>query len=346
MFGKFMNNYYYGKAGKGDYNKENLPKNRWQLFWEMLRIRFGGLFQLNLIAAVFFIPLLYVAAKGFESLFSLAQLIVTVRQGGEGITPEMTAIAENAGIHAYAILVKISIWLIPCIFVTGPAQAALAYVTRNWARDEHAFVFSDFKDAFKENWKQSLVISGITSIVPLVMLMSWRFYGQMAQNSVFYVIPQVFALMVGFLWLLALPYAYPMIVTYKMTIGQIIKNCILLAIAKLPQNIGVRLVMLVPAIIAALVSLYTPYALFALMFLGGYYLLLGNALARFVYASYTNGVFDKYINAKIPGAQVNRGIITEEELEELEEEDFSDEAEEEHRSFPPDPPSEESGSII
>ena len=38
MFGRFMNNYYYGKSGKGDYRKEDLPTNRMQLFWEMLRV--------------------------------------------------------------------------------------------------------------------------------------------------------------------------------------------------------------------------------------------------------------------------------------------------------------------
>lgn len=39
MFARLMNSFYYGKSGKGDYRKEDLPKNRWQLFWEMLRIR-------------------------------------------------------------------------------------------------------------------------------------------------------------------------------------------------------------------------------------------------------------------------------------------------------------------
>ena len=39
MFGKFMNNYFYGKSGKGDYTKEDLPQTRTQLFWETLRTR-------------------------------------------------------------------------------------------------------------------------------------------------------------------------------------------------------------------------------------------------------------------------------------------------------------------
>ena len=50
MFSKLMNSYYYGKSGKGDYRREDLPKNRWQLFWEMLRIRFSGICRADLPA--------------------------------------------------------------------------------------------------------------------------------------------------------------------------------------------------------------------------------------------------------------------------------------------------------
>ena len=60
------------------------------------------------------------------------------------------------------------IGLIPCIAITGPSSAGAAYVMRNWARDQHAFLFSDFKDAFKSNWKQALGVSALTSVVPLV----------------------------------------------------------------------------------------------------------------------------------------------------------------------------------
>ena len=56
MFGKFMNNYYYGKSGKGDYNPEDLPRTRMQLFWEMLRTRLSALMRLNLIYVLPWIP--------------------------------------------------------------------------------------------------------------------------------------------------------------------------------------------------------------------------------------------------------------------------------------------------
>ena len=84
MFGKFMNNYYYGKAGKGDYRKEDLPRTRWQLFWEMLRVRFSGLVQLNLITALeinFDIEFSQREAFGFKTVGELRQSITEKLRG-------------------------------------------------------------------------------------------------------------------------------------------------------------------------------------------------------------------------------------------------------------------------
>ena len=44
----FFNNFYYGKAGKADFTPDQLPKNRVELFFSTLRVRFGGLFGLSL----------------------------------------------------------------------------------------------------------------------------------------------------------------------------------------------------------------------------------------------------------------------------------------------------------
>ena len=72
MFGKLMNNFYYGKSGKGDYRKEDLPKNRWQLFWEMLRIRFSALIRLNLMYVVVWLPAMAVLMIAAMYILTLA----------------------------------------------------------------------------------------------------------------------------------------------------------------------------------------------------------------------------------------------------------------------------------
>ena len=70
MFGKMMNRFYYGKSGKGDYTKEDLPTTRWQLFWEMLRVRFASLFKLNLLYMIAWIPAIIVIGRGVMLAYS------------------------------------------------------------------------------------------------------------------------------------------------------------------------------------------------------------------------------------------------------------------------------------
>ena len=324
MFGKLMNSYYYGKSGKGDYRKEDLPRTRWQLFWEMLRVRFSGLMRMNLLYMLAWLPAMVVLLLGVMGMLYgvLPQDEAVVDPTAvveEGVMPsaeeaEAAAIVELSPAELVRMMQSV-LWvtlllLIPCITITGPFTAGLCYVTRNWARDEHAFAWSDFIDAVKANWKPSLVISFITSLMPITMYLCWTYYGEMANSNAIMIVPQTITVMLGILWSLAVTYTYPMIISYKMRLRDVLRNSFLLAIGRLPMSVGVRLLHCVPVGIALLVALFlsTPWAMFGLM---GYYMLMGFGLSRFVTASYVNGVFDKYINSRIEGAPVNRGLNTE-----------------------------------
>ena len=334
MFGKFMNNYYYGKSGKGDYTPEDLPKTRWQLFFEMLRVRLSALCRLNLIYVLPWLPtmlvigmlIMYVltmgAAPAQEQTITNADGTTTTQMVAVEMTEEeqLALLQEQAALLPTMLNTALML-LIPCIFITGPWTAGVAYVTRNWARDEHAFIWSDMKDAMKENWKPALGLSAITSVVPFLAYLCWQFYGGMAAENWIMVIPQMFTLMVALIWTLAVTYAYPMLVTYKMSFGTVIKNSLLLAVGRLPLSVGVRLLHCVPMVLGVLLlflfnSVWVPLAVFA------YYLFIGFTLSRFVTASYTNAQFDKFINSRIEGAQVNRGLAEEDD------EDYEDEEEE------------------
>ena len=334
MFGKFMNNYYYGKSGKGDYTPEDLPKTRMQLFFEMLRVRLSALCRMNLVYMLPWIPTMIV----------IGMLVMYVLTMGAAPTEEQTVTNEDGTTTTQYVQVEMTeeeqlalmseqaemlpsmlnmtlALLIPCIFITGPWTAGVSYVTRNWARDEHAFIWSDMKDAMKENWKPALGLSAITGVVPFLAYLCWQFYGSMAADNWVMVIPQTFTLMVALVWSLAVTYAYPMLVTYKMSFGTVIKNSLLLAIGRLPMSVGVRLLHCLPLALGAVLtfligSLWVPMIVFA------YYLLIGFTLSRFVTASYTNAQFDKFINSRIEGAQVGRGLAEEDD------EDYEDEEEE------------------
>lgn len=328
MFDKLMNSYFYGKSGKGDYRKEDLPRTRWQLFWEMLRVRIAGLMRLNLVYMLIWLPAIIVLVFGAVSLTytvladdpAMADPAVVVEEGEmpsgqiDPVHIEAWDPAEVAGAVQSVILLTL-VLLVPCIAITGPFTAGLSYVTRNWARDEHAFAFSDFWDAVKANWKPSLVVSFITSLMPLVIYLCWTYYGQLANEHAFMVLPQTISVMVGLIWSLAVTYTYPMLVTYQMRLRDVLRNSFLLAVGRLPMSVGIRLLHCVPLLIAFLLAFLNVNLLWTIFGLAGYYIIAGFGLSRFVTASYTNGVFDKFINSRIEGAIVDRGLNTDPEEE-------------------------------
>ncbi len=330
MFSRLMNSYYYGKSGKGDYRKEDLPKNRWQLFWEMLRVRLSGICRLNLTVFAAWIPTMIVLVILINAVASASDIQRVEDENGNAysvfVYAEQVDDAGNVLVPASSApvegIVQMSLLLlIPCILITGPVQAGMAYVTRNWARDEHAFAWGDFKDAAKENWKQALGVSAITAILPFILFVCYRFYGQMMGKNPLFMVPQMLTLGLGLIWYLGLVFMYPLMVSYQLTFRQLIKNGLMLAVARLPMTVGVRLATLIPALIATAVTLFLGQWVYAMLGLGLYYIVIGFAFTRFVHASFTNGVFDRFINSRIEGAVVNRGLAKEED------EDFTEEDE-------------------
>ena len=332
MFGKMMNNYYYGKSGKGDFRKEDLPQTRRELFRDTLKTRLSGLCRINLLYMVVFLPAMILIMFYFTNLLSVTSNLMMIEQNDYAGYTEILKEAEqevtlseadfnamkNAGInygdYLDSLILRLLIWLFPCIAITGPFTAGLSYVTRNWARDEHAFIWTDFKDAVKANWKQSLVLSVITGAMPLIVYLGWTFYGRMAQQNMIMFVPQVLIVLVALIWAISITYMHPLAVTYELKMKDLLRNGLLLGIARLPMSVGIRLLHCVPALIgAALIYLWNP--MIGMMILFGWYALIGFGLSRFITASYTNAVFDRFINPRIEGAKVNQGLHTEEDEE-------------------------------
>ena len=324
MFGRMMNNYYYGKSGKGDFRKEDLPQNRRQLFLDTLKTRLSALCRINLMYMIIFLPAMLVMMFFFTNIISDASNLLMMQENDYASYVELMKESEqevqiteehynelknsvNAGDLMNNSLFRMLVWLIPCLAITGPFTAGLSYVTRNWARDEHAFIWTDFKDAVKENWKQSLILSVITSILPLAAYVGWEFYGNLSAQNIIMIIPQVLVVLVVFIWAISITYMHPLTVTYTLKTKDIIRNGLLLGVARLPMSVGIRLLHCVPALIgAALIWFWNP--MIGIMILFAWYALIGFSLSRFITASYTNAVFDRFINPQIEGAKVDQGL--------------------------------------
>lgn len=303
---------YYGKAGKRDYSEMDMPKNRVSLFFLVLKDHFFDLVKVNLLQLVFWIPFLVWTYINIIAIQTIDAQTLLTAEGGSGQL--MNAVMSY--------LVMWLLGLIPCVTITGPSSAGAAYIMRNWARDQHAFLFSDFKDAFKSNWKQALLVSFASGIVPVLGYAAGVYYGNMASSSIVMIVPLIFVLSAILMWAMMEILLYPMMVGYELKNSHLIKNAFLMAAASLPKMLLARIMTLLP--IAALVAGLLLGNMTIVMVVSLYYIFFGFALSRLIYASFANDIFDRFLNPKIEGAQVRQGLRPRTEEDEIFMEDDED----------------------
>lgn len=301
-----MNNYLYGKAGKADFTPDQLPANRVALFFEMLKIRMGGLVSVNLFCVLTSLPALIWTFISYQALVYNAEQMVA---GGTA-----TASVLDPTVLLYLV------GMIPCLMLTTVLNTGVFYILRNWARDQHTFTVSDYKDALKVNWKCGLLVGLVNGISLPVTYVAYTYYGVMAMNSgAFWYVPQMLVLILCCLWWMAQMLLTPMMVTYDMNFKTLVRNSFIMAVGRLPWSL---LFWGLSVAIPFVLVVFVPYGILIAAIL---YLLIGFSLTYFVYASYANSCFDRYLNPRIEGAQVNMGLRDpnyEEEDDEVTEEDI------------------------
>jgi uncharacterized membrane protein YesL len=130
--------------------------------------------------------------------------------------------------------------LIPIAFLF-PFIGGLTYVTRNYVREEHAFVFWDFKDAVKNNWKPLLIDGFIVYAVAVILSVSIPYYFQVAPKGLLTSVAACACILIGLLFLFSQYYTPLMIVTFDLKLTQILKNSLIFAILGLWRNLLVTL---------------------------------------------------------------------------------------------------------
>ena len=104
-------------------------------------------------------------------------------------------------------------------------------------------------------------------------------------------------------------------VTYKLSFGKLIKNSFILTIGLIPTNVFFAFLAALPFLLFSLkVSMFMALAI-VLVFVWGF------SIFMLIWTDYSNWVFDRFINDKVPGAKKNRGIYkpnaTEEDGEQI-----------------------------
>ncbi|MBR2338678.1 MAG: YesL family protein [Clostridia bacterium] len=128
----------------------------------------------------------------------------------------------------------------------GLAQAGLTFVTRNYVREKHVFLPSDFFDTIKKNWKQGLLAGILELIVGTIISFSLYFYWMNVtheDSGLIHVLLFAGAMAVGVIFCFMRYYLYMQLITFKMTMKQLIKNSFYFAMLGIKQNLLISLIL-------------------------------------------------------------------------------------------------------
>lgn len=226
----------YTKEGPGvDANAPSSPPI--VVFFQVFFRKFWKLIQANLLFALFNIP-------------ALAAMLVAVMF----LFPEQ--ISDDI---VYDFIFRLSIGfilaIIPVITV-GPAQAGFTYILRNYSREEHAFIWYDFKENARKNLKQSLLISIIDFVVVLLFGFVINFYLRYPDGNSLTAIAAGIAIVAFLFFLMMHIYIYPMLVTFQLSLKNIFKNAFIFSIVGLLPNLLIIVVCVALVFATFLFSIY------------------------------------------------------------------------------------------
>ena len=292
-----------GSEKSEGYARASLPSNRWELFWDILKGRFGKLVIINLLMLIFFIPLFLVIFFHYSAMISYGANAPFGQGFGVGYQAATSLIGFpetiNFNVNLIVYLLLPVAFMIAAIGVSGGA-----YVIRNMIWTEGIFVANDFWRGIKQNIKQMLLVSFLYGILFYGVTLSTALADKMIVEGVGTGWLLVMSKVVSYILIafISIMFAHMicMIVTYNVTFRQLIRNSFIFSIGLLPHNLVFMVLGLLPMVFLFFSGFLGMIGYIVIIFFGFSFFLL-------VWSDYCQWVYDK-INDKVPGAKKGRGI--------------------------------------
>ena len=297
-----------GKERSEDYARSTLPTNRWSLFWDIFKGRFGKLVLVNLIMVVTILPL---AALIVWRMLALG-VEGTVGPYGAGlgvgypILPELVGYAEMSMFQADLLFFA--------LFIPAGAIAALGisgggYIIRNLIWTEGIFVTNDFLRGIRRNyWNVFEAVFVFTLILFIARTMGnlsdWLVAlgvngaGWLIASKVMGYIFVALAILICF-WMISLG------ISYKQGPWALFRNAVVMTIGTFPQTVFFAALATFPVFITIFTTGF--FSIIMLLIL----ILFGVSYALLVWLDYSQWAFDRFINPNM-GIATGRGLYNKE----------------------------------
>lgn len=270
-------------------------------FFYSIKTHFLTLMSVNVLFLIFNIPMMLVAF-GFvlfflpyiNSVFVPENFVQFMFDSGVVGNQSINDVGADAAYQIYYLIVLFCVMFLmgSTLLVIGPFQAGFSQIYRNLYRQEGVFLFSDFKDGLKSNWKQSLGASVISLIITALCLLATGFYLNIGTSwgtaiGTFFVI-------LFFVFIIIQNMVYTMIVSRDLPLRKIYKNAFLFFLLKFGPCLGLVLMLIVTLIvIPSMLLVTTTYFAYAVVVF--YYLTLIFGLVQYTMSYFTGEVIKEYI---------------------------------------------------
>ncbi len=265
----------YTKPGPG-VEKDAPKKPSFFVFFEVLKRKFWNLIKVNMMYVVFNALALFIAL--YISSFFMQKIVID----------------NGTGDFVIRLVFAAFLTLIPLITI-GPVQAGFTYILRNYSREEHAFIWSDFKENILKNFKQGIIITVIDIFVMFILGFALNVYTTM--TGLLSVAATAFTVLSIVMFIIMHFYIYPMLVTVKLNVKSIYKNALIFSLIKFIPNV----LMLILNLVVIFVAFYIP--------------LIGAVLYVFILPSFIGLMNNFYANPLINKYVVDPNISNEAEEE-------------------------------
>lgn len=293
----FMKRLVVGKKRNENFTTQDLPKNRRQVFKFIYKNRLIEQFNAGLLCILFCLPLIAWQIISYSTRRDL----------------NVSSLSELEQFNEYLnLLTTKNIINIPCIMLASVGLAGLVYVIRKLCFNEPISLLKDFGKGIKNSWLQYLIISFILGVNIYIIdnVFNYLIYYPNV-SGVLRIGLLVFMLIFNFSMLIVYIYAFAISGLYNTSLLQIFKGAFMLTFKKYFTNLVMFFAGVLPLLVF-FIQIFPPIVIvigaFILIFGGLSFSIIVTSL--FVYAQ-----FDKFINEKSYPELVNKGIFTDEDLQ-------------------------------
>src|SRR5659263_44652 len=238
----------YDREGPGVYADD--PKHGpFIRFFQTYSNKFFKIVSTNLLFVIFNIPAILIAYAGvvyflpqINPMFEPASFQKYLTDIGITATDSATS-GEGAALQLYFLVVVFLVMFVVGMQLVsvGPVQTGLSYVYRNFARETSTFVWSDFMMSLKKNWKQSLIVTGITLVLTCLILVNIVFYANVYSGPYAQIFSTIFFMIFVFFMCIQI-FMYPIIASLDLKLKYVYRNAVLFFLGRLLPTLGIFLI--------------------------------------------------------------------------------------------------------